>query len=308
MSTEIRGVSTSAFFERSNLSIGVLRTRAEELQAQIGRGERLSRSSDDPVAASRLRILARADSLSAIDMTNADRANSDLQLADDALSSFGDFVIRAKELATQAASGTLTNAQRAGIGEELAQMHGDLVSLANSRNSAGHALFGGEASGLAYTVDTAGDASYVGTPSAGQLALGEGQSVNRGLTGPEFLSFAGPAGPTDLMATVKALADALKGGAADPAAAARAALDPLESGLQSITTGQTVVGSRLAWIELTTQRRETLSELRAGEQTDIGATDIAETVARLQETMLVLEASQASFARLSRLSLFDALG
>jgi flagellar hook-associated protein 3 FlgL len=308
MSTEIRGVSTSAFFERSNLSIGALRTRAEELQAQIGRGERLSRSSDDPVAASRLRILARADSLSAIDTTNADRANSDLQLADDALSSFGNFVIRAKELATLAASGTLTNAQRAGIGEELAQMHGDLVSLANSRNSAGHSLFGGEATGLAYTVDTAGNASYVGTASAGQLALGEGQSVNRGLTGPEFLNFAGPAGPTNLMATVKALADALQGGAADPAAAARAALDPLESGLQSITTGQTVVGSRLAWIELTTQRRETLGELRAGEQTDIGATDIAETVARLQETMLVLEASQASFARLSRLSLFDALG
>lgn len=304
MTTEIRGTSTGAFYDRATLSIGGLRQRAEDLQEQIGKGERLSRSSDDPVAASRLRVLARAQSLTKIDTTNADRANADLQLADDALSSFADFVIRAQELATQASNQTLTAAQRAGIGVELGQLHGDLVALANSRDSAGHALFGGEVSGPAYTLDAAGNAGYVGTASAGELSLGEGQSVMRGITGPEFLSFGG----TDLMATIKGLSDALQGGVADPLAAAKAALDPLESGLQSVTTAQTVVGSRLAWIELNTQRRDTLSELRAGEQSEIGATDLAETVARLQETMTVLEASQASFARLSRLSLFDALG
>lgn len=308
MSTEIRGISTSAFFDRATLSIGGLRAQAEALQAQIGKGERLSRSSDDPVAASRLRVLARAQSLSQIDTANADRANADLTLADDAMSSIADFVIRAQELATQAASATLTAGQRAGIGEELAQIHGNLVSLANNRDSAGHALFGGEVAGPAYTLDAAGNAVYAGTASAGDLSLGEGQTVIRGLTGPEFLRFNVGAASTDVMATIKGLADALRGGVPDPAAAAQAALDPLQSALQAVTTGQTVVGSRLAWIELNTQRRETLGELRAGEEADIGATDIAETVARLQETMLVLEASQASFARLSQLSLFDALG
>lgn len=307
MSTEIRGISTSAFYDRAVMSIGDLRSRAEELQAQITRGERLERSSDDPVAASRLRMLTRADTLSGIDRANADRANADLELADDALTSFADFISRAKDLAMQAANGTLSNAQRAGIGVELAQLHGDLVGLANARDSAGHALFGGQTSGQAYTIDGAGNAVYVGTATSGELSLGEGQSIARGLTGPEFLNFSAGGTPTSLMATIKGLADALQGGAADPAAAARAALDPLESGLQAVTTSQTIVGSRLAWIELTTQRRDTLGELRADEQSEIGATDLAETVARLQETMTVLEASQASFARLSQLTLFDAL-
>lgn len=299
--------STSAFFERASLGIGSLRARLEGLQAQIGKGERLMRSSDDPVAASRLRGLARADTLSAIDMTNANRANADLTLADQALSGFTDTIQRAQELATQAANGTLTAAQRAGIGTELAAIHGNLVALANSRDSSGHALFGGEGSGQAYTLDGGGNAVYVGTASAGELPLGEGQVVQRGLTGPEFLNFSVNGNPTDLMATIKTLADALQGAVPDPAGAARDALTALNEGLEAATTGQTLVGARLAWIDLTTTRRENLGELRSSEQADIGGTDIADTVAQLQQVMLVLEASQASFAKLASLSLFDQL-
>lgn len=303
--TSIFSTSTSAFFDRATQDISSLRAQAEDLQAQLGRGQRLTRSSDDPVAASRLRSLARAERLADIDMTNANRATADLALTDTALSSFAEFITRAKELAVQASNGTLTNAQRAGIGTELTQIHGNLVALANSRDSAGHALFGGETAGNAYTLDGTGNAVYVGTASAGELALGEGQSVARGLTGPEFLNFNANGSPTNLMAVVKALGEALQGAAADPAQAAQDALSALSEGLEKVTTGQTLVGSRLAWIDLTTERRFNLSEMRSTEEADIGATDIAATVANLQQLMLVLEASQASFAKLSGLSLFD---
>jgi flagellar hook-associated protein 3 FlgL len=299
--------STSAFFNRASLGIADLRARAEGLQSRLGRGERLTRSSDDPVAASRLRTLARTDTLSTIDMTNANRASADLALADTALSSFAEYIQRAQELTTQAASTTLTPAQRSGIGTELGQIHGNLVALANSRDSAGHSLFGGEATGNAYRLDATGNAVYIGSASAGDLPLGEGQVVSRGLTGPEFLNFPANGAPSDLMKVMKDLAAALQGGVADPAAAARDALTALNTGLDAVTTGQTLVGARLAWIDLTTSRRENLGEMRASEQSDIGATDIASTVAQLQQVMLVLEASQASFAKLSQLSLFDAL-
>ena len=49
-------LSTGAFYERSTSQIGTLRAKAESLQQQIGTGERLERSSDDPVAAARLRL------------------------------------------------------------------------------------------------------------------------------------------------------------------------------------------------------------------------------------------------------------
>ena len=297
-------VSTAAFYSRSTGDIAALRARAEGLQGDLARGERLTRSSQDPVAAARLRALSRADAMATVDADAANRASADLQLADDALTGFTDAIGRARALATQAASGTLNPEQRKAIGTELAQLNAGLFDLANARDSAGHALFGGETIGAGYTLDASGNATYAGTASAGSLDLGDGQRVARGITGPEFLNFAS-GGTTDLFATLKGLADALQGSVADPAASARTALTTLDAGLTAVTTAQTVVGARLNRIELATDRAAQSSEARATEQAAVGGTDIAATITRLQQAMTVLEASQASFARLSGLSLFD---
>ena len=297
--------STRAFYERASLSIGDLRKRAETLQTQLGSGEKLTKSSDNPVVASRLRSLARSDSLAQIDLGNANRAAADLSLTDQALSSFSDYIIRAKVIATQAGNGTLTPSQRAGLGIELEQMVGNLIALGNSRDSAGHSLFGGQMAGRPYSVDGSGNAVYNGVGDAGEIELGEGQTVKRGLTGPEFLEFNVNGNPTNLMAVVKGLADALQGGVADPAQAARDGIGALDAALDEVTTNQTIVGSRLAWIDMTITQRENLGELRAAEEIEIGKTDIASAMAELSQMLVVLEASQASFTKLSGMSLFD---
>ncbi len=303
----IQPAGTSAWYDRSTRDIASLRAQAEALQRQLAGGSKLARSSDNPVAASRLRVLARAETLSRVDATNANRAIDDLKLADGVLSSFADTVTRARELAIHAGSETLSPGQRASIGTELLQIHGNLVSLANTRDSAGNALFGGETTGSAYTLDAAGNAVYSGTASAGDMELGEGQSVKRGLTGPEFLNFSVNGSATDLLAVIKGLGDALLGAAADPAQVARDALGPLDTALDKVTAAQTQAGARLAWIDLVAERRTALSEMHAGEEAEIGGTDMAAAIAGLQQIMLVLEASQTSFARLANLSLFDVL-
>ena len=299
--------STSAFYSRSLMGLQGLRGEAETLQARLSSGRKLAASSDDPVAAARLRQLARSGTLSTIDTANSQRASSDLQLADGALSTFADYIIRAKELAIQAANSTLTPGQRQGIGAEVAAIRQNIIGLANTRDAAGHALFGGEAAGAAYTTDASGNATYIGTAVSGELPLGDGQVVTRSVTGPEFLTFTTPSGPNDLLAVLKTLGDALQSGAASAGSAANGSLDALSAGLDAVTTAQTVIGSRMAWIELTTQRRTDMGEMRASEEADIGGTDIAATVAQLQQTMTVLEASQASFAKLAQLSLFDVI-
>ena len=295
-------LGTAAFYGRASATIGGVRARAEDLQGSIATGERLTRSSDDPLAASRLRRLAQAETLSTVDSANAARASADLSLADGALASIADSLARARELALQAASGTLNDSQRAAIGSELGQLHADLVTLANARDSAGHALFGGETGGGAYALDAAGNATYLGTASSGEIDLGDGATVTRGLTGPEFF---GPGGGT--LDLIGRLASALRTGLPDPRTAAQGALDAIKAATGSIGTAQAVVGGRLAAIDLTLERAARAGELRAAEQSQLGDTDLATTIAELQQTMLVLEASQASFARLASLSLFDAL-
>ena len=300
-------VSTSAFYDRSNSDLAALRSRADALQASISSGQKLGSPSDDPVAAARVRSLSRLDTFSAVDTSVAERASSDLMLTDQALSQFSNIVIRVKELATRAANGILTPTQRAGIATELDQIGSEMAGLANTRDSAGHALFGGDTAGNAYSFDAAGNPTYIGTATASDLPLGDGQTVTRGLTGPEFLNFTTASGATNLFAVVKGLSDALNGAVADPAQAARDALTTLDTGLEALTTQQTVIGARLNWIDLNTERRTQMSQQRSDEEASVGGTDLSLAVSQLQQTMTVLEASQASFAKLAQLSLFDLL-
>ena len=299
-------LSTGAFFEGATRQMGSLRERANELQGQIGTGERLSRSSDDPVAAARLRTLARRERLSQVDQSNSDRALIDLQLTDNALLSMADLVIRAKELSMQASSQAMGVEQRQLLNAELSGLIDSLLVIANTRNGAGQALFGGQAPGLAYQ-DTGAGITYVGTASAEEVAIGDGQTVTRALTGPETLSFDYGGATTNVFAVLGALSTALQNPAADQFGAAQLAMGGLDASLQQITTSQTIVGARMGWVEILDQRRETTGEFAAEERADIGGADLATTMTHLQEILTVLEASQASFVRLSSLSLFDQL-
>ncbi|MBX7481908.1 flagellar hook-associated protein FlgL [Qipengyuania qiaonensis] len=299
-------LSTSAFYDRSSSQIGGLRALAESLQLQIATGERLEKSSDDPVAAARLRMLARTERLADVDTRNSQLAEADLSLGDQTLDSVADIVVRVRELAVQAASSTLNDEQRAAIGVEVASLRESLIGLANSRNTAGHALFGGQTAGAAY-VDNGTAVQFVGTGSVAPLEIGEGQTVEPGLTGPEVFQFDSANGPTDLFAVLGTLAAALSAGGQGAIDASSAVLAELDTGLEKVTTAQTVIGSRLNWIDLMSERRENNAERIADERSDVGGADIAITMTRLQETLTVLEASQASFVRLANLSLFSML-
>ena len=131
-------LSTGAFYDRATRQIGSLRAEADDLQRQIGSGERLSRSSDDPVAAAQLRTLSREQRLAEVDQRNSDLAQNNLKLTDDALDQVSNVLIRAKELATAAANGTLSDDQRNSIGTEIESLRQSLLLIANSRDGAGH--------------------------------------------------------------------------------------------------------------------------------------------------------------------------
>lgn len=297
-------VSTSAFYDRALSGMANLRAQANKLQAQISSGSRLAASSDDPVAAAQMRAFAQADATSKIDVDNSDTAQTNLNLADTALTSVTNVVQNIQTLATQAASSTVSDSQRASIGAQIAALQTNLVSLANSKDSAGNALFGGESTGAAYSLDATGNASYIGTASAAQTSLGAGLSVASGVTGPQVFNFASGGTATDMLSMVKALAAALQSGSGGQAAA-RSALTALSDGLSQVSTAQTMVGARLSWIDTTNTIRTQITQQRAQQESDVGSTDVTTAVTRLQQTMTALQASQASFVKLSSLSLFS---
>lgn len=299
--------STSGFYARTLNQLGELRGEIERLQGQIGTGERLQRSSQDPVAASRLRDIARSERLDEINVENAKRLELDLSQASDQIASVSDILARAKELAIAAGNDSVEPSAREAIATELGQLAEELLSRANSVSLTGEPLFSGEAGGAAYTRDAGGNVTYTGSATTESVALGEGVSIERGIIGPEFLSFDEGGTPTDAFALLSGLVAALQGGAPDPAAAARDAIGGFDNALDAANRGQTILGARLAWLETVQQNQVERSITRSEQGAEVGGADLAETITQLQQTLTVLEASQASFARVSSLTLFDAI-
>lgn len=303
-------VSTSAFYQNAITSMTDLRKQTETLQAQISTGNTIQHSRDNPLGAAQMRALQAADTLATADKANASAAKTQLTQTDDTLSQFSDIVSQITTLATQAASSTYNDSQRAAIGQQINAYYNSLTSLANTKDSQGNPLFGGEATGTAYTFDsTTGAPTYNGTSTAATISLGPGLSVTTGVTGPEFLDFQSKGVSKNLLTTVKTLANTLQNPSSSAAAitAANSALDDLNAATQSISASQTVVGARLDWINTTTTIQTQTATQRATREADVGGTDIAATVAKLTQQMTVLEAAQSSFVKVSNLSLFSML-
>jgi flagellar hook-associated protein 3 FlgL len=307
--TTINSTSTSAFYSTASGQLASLQQEVDTVDNSISTGNQFTSASQNPEAAAQMRMLQLQDTQASADTASSHAASANLQLADSTMTSMVNDINRAKELTTQAANGTLTEAERASVGTQIAQIQSDLVSLANTRDANGNALFGGGVSGNAYSTDASGNATYVGAATSQTLPIGGGQTVQTSLTGPEVLDMTDAAGNhTNVINTLGALASALQAGGSGAQDAASSALTSLSNGLDAVTTAQTVVGSREAWLSLNAQNQAAASTARATEESQVGDTDVSSAAIKLQELTTALQASQACFVRLSSLSLFNDLG
>ncbi|MEM7690050.1 MAG: flagellar biosynthesis protein FlgL [Pseudomonadota bacterium] len=299
--------ATGAFYERSLSQMSTLRGSLEDLQNQISTGVRISRGSQDPAAASRLRTLARTERLSEVQADNADKLARDLNEAGDEVLGVANILSRARELAILAANDPTGENGRAAIAEELIQLEEELFDRANAQTLTGEPLFAGTAAGPAFIRAGDGSVSYNGNGEIASVPVAPGTELERGLTGAQIFQFDLDGSPTNTFAVLSNLSAALQPGATDPAAAAAAALNGLDAALESTTRSQTVLGTRLAWVEVVQDNQATRALTVAEQQSELGDTDLGEAVARLQQTLAALEASQLSFTRVANLTLFNAL-
>jgi flagellar hook-associated protein 3 FlgL len=299
--------SAGSFFNRSLSQMADLRTGIERTRTQIATGLKFERGSQDPAAAAQLRSVERRQALAVVEGDNAARLGQDLGAAADEVQAVTNLLQRARELAVQAAS-TATGADgRRAIAFELEQLGQELFSRANGTSLTGEPLFAGQSSGTAFTRDAAGNVSYVGTPESGAVPVAPGTAIERGLPGSEVFQFNLNGTPTSAFAVLSALTTALQGGAGDPVAAANGALAGIDAALDTTNRATTILGTRMAWVEQVETQQADRKVALAERRERVGDTDVADAIVRLQQSLTALEASQAAFARVSSLTLFDAL-
>lgn len=292
-------ISTNRFYDRSAAAMNKLSDRADTLNAQISNEKKLSAPSDNSVAYQRLAGIDRATADGTAYDANLTLATSLLQQTDTTLAQIADQMQNASELAVQAGSDTLTTAGRAAIGVQLAGIVDTLTSLANTKDARGQPLLGGADGGAAVTKTAAGF-TYASAPTS-PVPIGEGQSVQAGETAARVFQFGGK----DALSILSALATSLQ--SASTGEDARAVIDDLSAASDQVTAMQASIGARAARVDMIAAQAKDADADRKATSAEIDGFDYPTAIMELQKTMTILQATQASFSKLSSLSLFDYL-
>jgi flagellar hook-associated protein 3 FlgL len=285
-------VSTSQFYSRSLTQMTGLNVKADKLQTQISTAKKLDVASDDAAGFTRLAGLKRDASTDAAVKGNLDLAAGILAEADGALGSITDQLTRARELAVQANSGTLTAAQRATIAEQLDGILQDVAGLANQTDVRGVPIFGGGGE-AAFVTGADGRVGYVGGTRPGTIPTGNDGAVQVTEDGTPLQA---------MFDTLAALSAAVKSGQGIGEAG-----DQLSTAIDTVSSMRGSIGARAMRLDMEMERLDEVGLGREEARSAIEDTDVTAAITELQKTLTILSATQASFTKLTSLSLFDQL-
>lgn len=296
-------IATSQMYSRPTSLMTQLTAAADKTQTQIATTKLGITAASDAAAYIKLQQIQRATTGDATYKSNITIAQGVVAQTDQTLEGVETQMQRALELATRAKSDTLSASDRASIGEELDSIRDTLFALANTKDDIrGQPLFGGATGDTAYVKNADGSISFAGTGEPSAIPIGDGESVQPTISGERVFS---PAG-ADMFAVLGSLSAALKSGT-DVQAAGAAALDGINASLDTVALARASVGARGARLDLQADRLTDVAETREATRSGIEDTDIPTAVANLQKTLTVLQATQASFTKLTSVSLFDYL-
>lgn len=166
---------TSTFLSYAS-SIANLQRRQVDMtdaQARLTSGLRVLHASDDPTAAARAEraraLIQRAEST----QRAVDASRNSMTLTESALADAGELLQQARELMVSAGDASYSDAERADIANQLAEIRKQLMGVANRSDGSGGYVFSGQGSGRPPFLDRPGGVEYVGTGGAVRVASEE---------------------------------------------------------------------------------------------------------------------------------------
>ncbi len=291
-----------------------------QVQEQISTGKKLQKPGDDAIAFARIATLRRANDGAEVQRKAMDAASARLSASEVALAGIADLAARAKELALAGRNGALNAGDRTVLALEVRELLAAARGLAEARGADGEALFAGVGLAPTFTDDNEGLAVWAGLGLPPEVAT-IGRRIAAGIAGPEAFGVTAPLDPLapppdpevpppprqrNVFDSLAHLADSLEetrplffDAAMDEAIAA------IDDHVGGLAGAQALLGARAARLEAETERLDRSQLEMKSSLSKLEDTDMTEAIARLDRLSVVLEAAQASFARVSRLSLWD---
>ncbi|MBB4632846.1 flagellar hook-associated protein FlgL [Sphingosinicella soli] len=304
-------VGTFQSFQSQISRMGSLQSTISRLEAQIASGKRVLDPADDPLGSSRIADLQRSIDNNQQFIRNMDTVTTQLSLADSAAESMSNQMVRAKELAIQAANGTLTDTDRKNISTELGQILDQMLSLSNTRDASGNYLFSGAAVSTApFAVDGSGAIVWQGSGQPPKVPVSSDVAIASSVSGLDMLSIETSGGRQTILASLSEFKAVLDTPGLDAAALQSGmdkALSDMSAGVDRLADQRATFGSRMAQIETETDRLTSLEVTLTTAKSSIESLDVAAAIVELKSAMTLLDASQQSFAQIKKLSLFSYL-
>jgi flagellar hook-associated protein 3 FlgL len=166
-------ISTASAFETG---INTLQKRQGELnqaQQQLTSGKRISRLSDDPVAAARAERARATQARSDADQRAVDSSRNAVSQVESAFGDATELVQQARELLVAAGNTSYGPKERSSIAQQLAAIRAQIFQVANRGDGAGGYLFSGQGVTAPPFVDAPGGVIDVATSGASHTASSE---------------------------------------------------------------------------------------------------------------------------------------
>ena len=289
-------ISTAQYYRVNAEQMQARQNKVAESQAKLGSGKQMLHPSEDPSKADLISRLESARERQGVYSKNIDAAETRLTSEETVLTSMTQIMQRITELTVQASNDTLAAADRDVIGAEVRAMRDELLKLTNTQDLNGNYIFSGnKVDSPAFVEDASGVVSYNGDYGRLELNVSDVRKMTVNTLGPELFSADDFAALDDLVLELTA----------DDGAGIRSSLTTLKTISDRLTTSYGTMAGRIVSIE--TQRAVTEdTELRLTEllqrEDDL---DYATAVTELTQESVALQALQASFAKLSQLTLFN---
>lgn len=152
-------------------------------QVQIASGRRIQTPADDPIAATRIIGVERAQAQLEQYGRNAGMAAQRLGFGEQALTDLGTLLSRIHVLTVQANSGAMDNESLGTIATELRERAGELLQIANRKDGNDEYLYSGYATATRPFAPGGGGVTYAGDQGVRQLAISATQQIADGFNG-----------------------------------------------------------------------------------------------------------------------------
>ncbi len=302
-------ISTNLLFDRGASQMSNVQTKLTQSQAQLAQGKQIINASDAPNQAATIQrlksILNKQDSY----QSSLNTVKARLQGEESTLQNVSDLLVRAKEVAVQAANDTLNGSDRKALATEMQALRDQMLSLANTKDSNGSYLFAGSRVKQPAFVETVnGSPEYRGDQTRMNVRVGEQRSIPVNRTGTDaFVPVArtDSDGKTYGVGFFQVMDNLIAGMNTNQATNIRRGVGELDDLMQGVSLARAEIGTNLNVVDQQTSVIEDATLNLKTTLSSIEDLDYASAITKMNQQMMSLEAAQASFAKVSQLNLFN---